>query len=48
VPSLDVLPGAVDEDVLGDQFLELSDLPRLVDPKVATDDIRIALADGFG
>ncbi|GGZ39822.1 hypothetical protein GCM10010344_00310 [Streptomyces bluensis] len=48
VPPLAVKARAVDEDILGDEFFKLSDLLRFEDPKVAADDLGIALADGFG
>lgn len=47
VPPLAVNARAVNEDVFGDELLELGDLFRLEDPKVAADDLGIALAEGF-
>lgn len=48
VPPLAVKARAVNEDVLGDEFLELGDFLRLEDPEIAADDLGIALAGGFG
>lgn len=46
MPSLDVLVGAVDEDILGHQISELGDVLRFEDLKVATDDVGTALSGG--